>query len=210
LVCTFIVLGWQAAPEAAGQGTTPTAAKADHQERRPPTSRDLAKDNPIVHMLPRPIQDACLRYCPGDEYRALRATWGEVGTATTYAITFFHTGGLRRGGRVGDRSMEELFQYTMTLGADGRLIEEQQHPIAAKDVPPAVLDAYKTWNRNAVTGMVVAWGAEKSVSGKRTFTVSIVFSQIEVTGACFLEDGRLIKEHSDPTPSPRPERPSSR
>jgi hypothetical protein len=206
LVGTLAVLGGQLEPEAAGQAVAPATAKADRAKHKRPTIWDLAKDDPVVFMLPGPIQEAYyLRYRPRDGYRALRATWSEAGAASTYTITLYHTGGLMRGGRVGDKTMQELFQYTMTLAADGQLIEEQQHSIDERDVPPPVLEGYKTWNRNAVKGMVVPWGVEKTVNGKRTFSVSIVFNQIEAKSASFLEDGSLIKERSDPTPSPRAE-----
>ncbi len=203
LAATFVVLGLAVHPDAAQKGGPPAVAKVD----RPALMLgELAKDNPILTLRPRAVQEACLRYCPGDDYRALRATWDEAAASPTYTITFFHTEGLRRGGRVGDRNFEELYQYDMTLASDGSLIEEQPHPVTLAHVPPAVLNGYRAWNRNNVKGMVAAWGIEKSRQGKRTFTVSIVFSQIEATGARFLEDGTLIKDQSDPTPRPRPEK----
>jgi hypothetical protein len=114
-------------------------------------------------------------------------------------VTFFNDNGMIQSKKIGDDWISEPLQYQLELAADGHIIEEQAHLISELAVPKAVLASYQKWNPKGLKGMIVAWGAEQPRNKKREFHVSIVFNQIDASGASFYEDGSLIKEKSDPT-----------
>lgn len=158
------------------------------------------KSDGLLILLPPAVKKACERLCPDDSYQAVRVVKRPMPTPTSYTVTFLHNSLVTAGRTVGGGSVDEFFQYTIELDPEGNLLEEQPHDVSESAVPKAVLDGYKAWNRNGVKGFWVRWGVGKERAGKRTYRVMLVLNQIDAFHAAFLEDGRLIKDLSSPTP----------
>jgi hypothetical protein len=159
------------------------------------------RNDEILAMQPVPIRKACQDTCPDSFYRILRIVEHQKQKPFTYTVTFINIGPTTAWRKVGDDWIAELPQYQLELDAKGNIIEEQAHSISSSAVPGVVLAGYRKWNPKGLEGMTVAWGVGQERNKKRVFRVMIVFNQIDASGAAFLEDGTLIKEKSNPTPT---------
>jgi hypothetical protein len=156
------------------------------------------RSDPILFSQPPPIRKACQDICPDTFYQILRIAEHQKVKPYTYTVTFFNTNGMIQCQKFGDDWISELPLWQLELAADGTVIEEGRHLISELAVPRAVMAGFKKWNPKGLKGMIVSWGVERKRNQKREFVASIVFNQVDGTGAIFLEDGTLVKEKSDP------------
>ena len=181
----------------AGDSHAPTAAPID----------------PIISTLPAAVVMAYQERFP--RHRVWQSLQTGEGEAARYELTIFdpsstmvHVQGVESG------FVQSHAVYKLILSGSGRVIREQQHPIAENDVPSAVREAFDQWN-GPFGGMWVGWFAYQEEGAERHYTVSIVLNALEGYGATFDGDGALVRKlapsnkHPDRAPPRDPKSTSS-